>query len=273
MMMWLMATSMMWLTACHKNKIAKNTKQVIVDSVAVTEPDSNKDSIAVAEVVEPVKINEVAFDYLTAKSKVSFESDKQNFDNTNVNIRMKKDSLIWISVTGVGFEVARGLITSDSIIFMDKFHKQYFVFTYEQLSKKYNFELNFALLQSVIVGNLPFPAQPGDRFTKQDNFFVLSQDKGRIGVNNYVAEDNKKLTKLNARENGTDNTFALEYTDFRSVNDLLFPFTSLVMLNVKSLQDGKPANTKITLKHSRVDIQAESPGFPFSVPSGYTRKL
>lgn len=179
-----MAISMMCLTACHKNKISKNTKQVIVDSVAVSEPGVTKDSIVIAEVVEPVKINEVAFDYLTAKSKVSFESNKQNFDNTNVNIRMKKDSLIWISVTGVGFEVARGLITPDSIVFMDKFHKQYFVFTYEQLSKKYNFELNFALLQSVIVGNLPFPAQPDDRFTKQDNFFVLSQDKGRIGVSN-----------------------------------------------------------------------------------------
>ncbi|HEV7378664.1 MAG TPA: DUF4292 domain-containing protein, partial [Dyadobacter sp.] len=169
--------------------------------------------------------------------------------------------------------VARGLITPDSIIFMDKFHKQYFVFTYEQLSKKYNFELNFALLQSVIVGNLPFPAQPADRFTKKENFFVLNQDKGRIGVRNYVAGDNKKLTRLDAVESGTNNTFALEYTDFKPVNDLLFPFTSLVMLNVKSIQDGKAANTKITLKHSRVEIQAQSPGFPFSVPSGYTRKL
>lgn len=271
--MWLMVTSMIWLTACHKSKITKNTSAAIRDSLVIAGGEANKKDAMVGEPVEPIKVNEVAFDYMTAKSKVSFESSKQNFDNTNLNIRMKKDSLIWISVTGVGFEVARGLITPDSIIFMDKFHKQYFVFTYEQLSKRYNFELNFALLQSVIVGNLPFPALPADRFTKQENFYVINQDKGRIGVVNYVAEDNKKLTKLNATENGTNNTFALEYTDFRAVNDLLFPFTSLVMLHVKSLQDGKASDTKITLKHSRVDIQAQSPGFPFSVPSGYTRKL
>jgi hypothetical protein len=73
-----------------------------------------------------------------------------------VNIRMKKDSIIWLSVTGVGLEVARGIITPDSIVFMDKIHKDYFVFNYEQLSKQYNFDLNFALLQSVIIGNLPF---------------------------------------------------------------------------------------------------------------------
>jgi hypothetical protein len=269
-MVWLLAASMMSLTACHKNKISKGTSQ----AVAVADEEINKgDSAIVAEAIEPVEINEMAFDYLTAKSKISFESSKQNFDNTNINIRMKKDSLIWISVTGVGFEVARGLITPDSIVFMDKFHKQYFVFTYEQLSRRYNFELSFQLLQSVIVGNLPFPVRPEDRFTKEDPFFVVNQEKGRIGVNNYVAQDNLKLTKLLALETGTDNTFALEYSDFRAINDLLFPFTSMVTLHVKSLQDGKTADTKIMLKHAKVEVQTQSPGFPFSVPSGYTRKL
>ena len=86
---------------------------------------------------------------------------------------MKKDSLIWISVTGVGFEVARGLITKDSIVFMDKFHKEYFAFNYEQLSKKYNFDLNFALLQSIIIGNLPFPQDPMRNLPRRKTFMYF----------------------------------------------------------------------------------------------------
>lgn len=273
---WFMMISMIWFTSCHKNRISKNTDKSARDSVFVIRDSSDTDTSSLAntktETVAPVKIQEVAFDYLTAKSKVSFQSKNQNFDNTNLNIRMKKDSLIWISVTGVGFELARGLITRDSIVFMDKFHKQYFVFSYAQLSRQYNFDLNFSLLQSVIIGNLPFKQQPDAGFQKENDFFVLKQKEGRINIENFVAESNLKLTHLNAMETGTTNTFSLDYEDFKQVDSFLFPFMSFVKLHVKSPKDQQLSETTITLKHNKVDIVSQSPGFPFSVPSGYKRK-
>lgn len=269
-----MSASLIWLTACHKNRISNNTNQTtVVETVAATTDSSAKDSSVIAEVLEPIKVNEVSFEYLTAKSKFSFDGKKQNFDNTNINIRMKKDSLIWISVTGIGFEVARGLITPDSIVLMDKFHKQYYVFSYEALSRKYDFELNFPLLQSIIVGNLPYPQQPTDRFTKENDVYVLSQTAGRIGISNQIATDNFKLLNLNAVEKDKDNTFSLQYSDFRNVGDILFPFISQVVLQIKAAQNQETTETKITLKHTRVELVSESPGFPFSIPSGYTRKM
>ncbi|WP_221394896.1 DUF4292 domain-containing protein [Dyadobacter sp. NIV53] len=273
---WFMMISMIWFTSCHKNRISKNTDKSVSDSVFVNRDSVYTDTSSLAdtetETVAPVKIREIAFDYLTAKSKFSFQSKNQDFDNTNVNIRMKKDSLIWISVTGVGFELARGLITRDSIVFMDKFHKQYFVFSYEQLSRQYNFDLNFPLLQSVIIGNLPFKQQPDSEFQKESDFFVLKQKEGRINIENFVAESNLKLTHLNATETGTTNTFSLDYEDFKQVDSFLFPFMSFVKLNVKSPKDQQPSETTIRLKHSKVDIVSQSPGFPFNVPSGYKRK-
>lgn len=271
---WFMSASLIWLTACHKNRISNNTNQTtVVETVAATTDSSAKDSSVIAEVLEPIKVNEVSFEYLTAKSKFSFDGKKQNFDNTNINIRMKKDSLIWISVTGIGFEVARGLITPDSIVLLDKFHKQYYVFSYEALSRKYDFELNFPLLQSIIVGNLPYPQQPTDRFTKENDVYVLSQTAGRIGISNQIATDNFKLLNLNAVEKDKDNTFSLQYSDFRNVGDILFPFISQVVLQIKAAQNQETTETKITLKHTRVELVSESPGFPFSIPSGYTRKM
>ncbi|NIJ50860.1 DUF4292 domain-containing protein [Dyadobacter arcticus] len=276
----------MWFTACHKQRSAKSlaknsttdstiviTAPEIKDSVAVATPET-KDSAAVAslENVEAVKIKEIAFDYLVAKSKVSFKSKSQDFDNTNVNIRIKKDSLIWISVTGVGLEVARGIITRDSIVFMDKIHRDYFVFSYQQLSKQYNFDLNFALLQSVIIGNLPFGQQPDSRFIKQNEFYILKQIKERLEVDNYISESNLKLSRLKAIEVPTQNTFTLDYEDFKDVNSFLFPFTSIINLNVKSAKDQQIKETNMRIKHSKVELVNQSPGFPFKVPSGYKRK-
>jgi len=274
---WFVAIGFLWLTACHKQRSSKSvvlnvvTDSTAVDSVTVN-PDSSLAHIDSSETNTPVKVNEIQFDYLVAKSKFSFQSKTQNFDNTNVNIRMKKDSVIWISVTGVGFEVARGLITPDSIIFMDKFHKDYFVFSYEQLSKKYNFDLNFALLQSVIIGNMPFP-QPADaQFVKQNDFYVLKQIVERLEIDNLIGENNLKLSRLKATEVPTQNTFTLDYEDFREVQGFLFPFTSIININVKSQKDQQVNQTDMRIRHNKVDLVRESPGFPFSVPSGYKRK-
>lgn len=263
------------LASCHKQRISTNTTLPVKDTVVVINAadsvttDSSETETAVSA---PVIIQELAFDYLTAKSKFSFQNDKQDFDNTNINIRIKKDSLIWISVTGVGFEVARGLITTDSIVFMDKFHKDYFVFSYAQLSKQYNFELNFALLQSIIVGNLPFPQSTSDQVVQESDFLVLKQSIGRLNVDNYVAGSNQKLTRLRAVETPANNTFSLDYGDFKQVSSFLFPFDSNIQLDVLSQKDQKKINTSMRIKHSKVELLSQNPGFPFSVPSGYTRK-
>ncbi|WP_439559166.1 DUF4292 domain-containing protein [Dyadobacter sp.] len=271
----LFAFSFLWLTACHKQRTSKRTSETpFSDTTAAntTSPAADSSKTAVAETVAPVKINEVAFDYLTAKSKVSLQSKSQNFDNVNVNIRMKKDSIIWLSVTGVGLEVARGIITRDSIVFMDKIHRDYFVFNYEQLSRQYNFDLNFDLLQSMIVGNPPFPQEADTRFVKMNEFYVLRQIKDRLEIENFISESTLKLSRLKATEVPTQNTFLLDYEDFKDVGGVLFPFASVINLNVKSLKDQQVNQTDMRIKHSKVEMQRESPGFPFNVPSSYKRK-
>ncbi|MCF0071792.1 DUF4292 domain-containing protein [Dyadobacter sp. CY261] len=272
----LLAMCLTWFAACHKPRSSKNTSQSSSgDTTLITKGTEPTDSVTAApnagESMPEVKVSEVDFDYLTAKSKFSFKSAKQDFDNTNVNIRMKKDSIIWLSVTGVGLEVARGVITRDSIVFMDKIHRDYFVFNYEQLSKQYNFDLNFDLLQSVVIGNMPFEMQGDGRFVKENDFYILKQLVNRLEVDNYIAEKNQKLSRLKATELPTQNTFTLDYEDFREVSSFLFPFTSLINLNVLS-KDQQMKETTMRLKHSKVELVNKSPGFPFNVPSSYKRK-
>lgn len=261
--------------SCRKPKIAKTADTTSQATSTVVVPDSvvsAKDSATTENPMSALKVNNIDFRYLTAKSKFSFQSGEQNIENTNVNIRMRKDSIIWLSITGVGFEVGRGIITPDSIVFIDKFHKDFFVFNYEQLSKQYNFKLDFNLLQSVVLGNLPFAQESGDSLTKENGQFRLSQQKDHLLINNFIDETSLKLTKLKAVDGPTSANFALDYADFKPVGQSLFPFTSLINLIARSQKDGQIKNTKIQLKHSRVETSDQNPGFPFSVPSSYTRK-
>jgi hypothetical protein len=271
----LVAMSLLWFTACHKQRTSKPiNKNPAADTTLTTTIPPAADSTKMPDLdsIGSIWVKEIDFNYLVAKSKVSFKSKSQDFDNTNLNIRMKKDSMIWLSVTGVGFEVARGIITPDSIVFMDKIHKDYFVFTYEQLSKQYNFNLNFPLLQSVIIGNLPFPEEEGGQLVKENDFYVLKQVKDRLEIDNYLSENTFKLSRLKATEVPTQNTFTLDYEDFKEVKTFLFPFTSQINLHVKSQKDQQINETNMRIKHSKVDLVDENPGFPFSVPSSYKRK-
>ena len=101
-------------------------------------------------------VNEVNFDFLSAKAKVNFDGEKDY--SLSANFRMQKDSVIWLSLSpGLGVEVARVMITRDSISVLDKLSKDYNKIDYGTISKKYDFDINFNLIQSVILGNLIFP--------------------------------------------------------------------------------------------------------------------
>ena len=215
---------------------------------------------------------EIDFRYLTAKSKISFKSKQQDIDNANVSIRVRKDSLIWLSVSKLGFEAVRGLITRDSIMIVDKINKTYASYDFPTLSKQFNFNMNFDLLQALIVGNLPLPKRPAQKIKNERDYLLLSQSEGKVLVENYIGEQDRKLKKLMVTEQPTKNTLRLDYNDFTSLNNFLFPYTSLVTLDYKSRTDGQFYQTLLRIKHNKVEMVDKNPGFPFSVPASYKRQ-
>lgn len=237
-----------------------------VDSVAGSRP--NRPGIEEAR----ANVAEIDFQYLTAKSKISFKSPQQDIDNANINLRVRKDSLIWVSVSKVGIEAVRALITRDSITIIDKIHKEYSVYDFPALSRQFNFNMNFALLQALIVGNLPLPKRPAQKIKNERDHLLLRQSEGKVLVENYIGEQDRKLKKLMVTEQPTKNTLRLDYEDFTSLNNFLFPYTSLVTLDYKSKTDGQFYQTLLRIKHNKVELVDKNPGFPFTIPASYQRR-
>ncbi len=237
---------------------------ISVDSVAVL---PNRPGISEAR----ANVAEIDFDYLTAKSKISFKSPEQSIDNASVNIRVRKDSMIWVSISKLGIEAVRSLISRDSIVILDKIHREYSVYDYPTLSKQFNFAMNFDLLQALIVGNLPLPKRPAQKVKNERDYLLLRQSEGKVLVENYIGED-RKLKKLMVTEQPTKNTLRLDYEDFSSLNNFLFPYTSLVTLDYQSKTDGRFYQTLLRIKHNKVELVDKNPGFPFTIPASYERR-
>ncbi|PIQ47247.1 MAG: hypothetical protein COW03_16300 [Cytophagales bacterium CG12_big_fil_rev_8_21_14_0_65_40_12] len=210
------------------------------------------------------------FEYFSTKTKFKFKDGEEKMKAT-ANIRIKKDSIIWFTLTpGLGYEAARGIITKDSLIMINRVDKQYYAYSFQTLSEKFNFELNFELFQSVLVGDLPIPQSPEDDIIAQSNQFIIVQNVGDLTLLNQIGTKTKKLEKLKASKEDNPNTLELKYTDFKMLEIYIFAFKADMTLQY--FKDNKKSDIAINIEHNRARIEDEALNFPFSIPEGYERK-
>jgi Domain of unknown function (DUF4292) len=280
-----LAGSLLMISACKSHKVATSDTQPTTVAI-VSKPDSvvsdiTKDSskivspnipiqtvVAIEDSKEPT-IDEIDFTYLTSKSKVSFKSADQSYDNANVSIRIKKDSIIWFNVTAIGLNVARGIFTKDGLSIMNSINKEYYLYNYDTLNVKFGTKLDFDRIQSIIVGNMPIKKKPRE-VRKEKDYLLLHQEEGKVMIDSYIGQQNRKLRKLLVQQQPTNTTMQLEYDDFQALNSFLFPYTNLVTVDYQ--KDKQFYQLLLKIKHQKVELPTELLSFPFSIPDKYERR-
>jgi hypothetical protein len=188
----------------------------------------------------------------------------------NVDIRMKKDSLIWMNISALGFSVASALFDKDVVKFYDKFHGEYNEYTYSAFAEKFKFNITYDILQALIVGNRPFKKNKS-RVVRENEYYLLKQEQDRVLIDNYIGE-NKKLKKLLLTQEDTNNKLTLDFDDFTMLNQYLFPNSSLITVDYKSNEDQKMYQTVVNIKHTKVELLDTPLEFPFKVPEKLLKK-
>lgn len=256
-------------------------KRVLISKLPATLITSNIDTLAKKElkaidsiakkILEPQKIDDAElklatedlnFNYLKAKTKIVWKT-QQNQDTYTVDIRMKKDSLIWVNISQSGFTGATGLFSKSKVQFYQKINGEYFNLTYDSVSVVMGFKVDYLILQSLIVGNQPYKKN-NSRVIRENENIILKQQEGRINIDNMVGP-NRKLKKLLVNDVPTSNKMTMDFEEFTMLNQVLFPYSSQINLDVKD-KDNKSVNTLITIKYSKVELLDTPLEFPFKVP-------
>ncbi|MEQ9305929.1 MAG: DUF4292 domain-containing protein [Marinoscillum sp.] len=215
-----------------------------------------------------LSVDDVEFQYLSAKAKIDFESKKNNLSGT-ANIRIQKDSIIWVSLSpGLGIEAARILITTDSVSILDKINKAYFAYDFKELSKNFDFDINYSLVESVIIGNLIYPYDR-ERVVKVASMFNYRQLHGNFLFDNSIGAKTMKLEKVEVKDTVTNNTISVNYGDFQLVDEEVFPFLINAVLKYKDKEKGE---TTVDIQYKQTNIEKKPLKFPFNVPQRYERK-
>ena len=272
--------STLFFTSCRRQQINKSASLPSIDSVnvAIVNPPVIVDSAVVVpnnpvKVVEneedKVKIDEIDFKYLKAKAKVTYKTPNDGRTVT-VDIRMKKDSLIWMNISQFGITGATALFNKDVVKFYNKIEGDYNEYTYADFSEKFNFNITYDILQSLIVGNRPFKKNKS-RVVRENEYYLLKQEQDRVLIDNYIGE-NKKLKKLLLTQSDTNNKLTLDFDDFTMLNQYLFPNSSLITVDYKSNEDQKMYQTVVNIKHTKVELLDTPLEFPFKVPEKLLKK-
>ena len=218
---------------------------------------------------ESLNIQYINFDYLTIKSKIELHEQHKTTKVTAL-LRLKKDSIIWFNLSGaLGVQGIRGLITKDSVYLLNRVAKQYSINGFEEVAREFNFPIDFALIQSMIVGNMPKPDVKDQSIEHELNRYRIRQSVDNILIDNYIDDTNMKLIEVEVTEKETENSLKLLYKDFREVNDQAFPFSAFISLI--HFNEFGHLETSMTIKHIKVDPVNTKLKFPFSIPNKYER--
>lgn len=118
-----------------------------------TSYNSKLQKLSTKEICDKVKSNNLNYSSLMSRFSVNFKIGDDSHKLSGL-LRIKKDSLMWISVKlPLGIEVARILFSQDSLKFINRHDKTYFISDYNFFKQKFGVELNYNALQAIFTNS------------------------------------------------------------------------------------------------------------------------
>ena len=261
----------------HKKKIIKTETTPIV----VADTTANKcrlDFKSSKTLTKHVKENELQYNWLYLKSNVTtlFEGEDKSFD---AKVKLRKDSIMLITLELLSIDFAKVLITKDSIKMVDYYHHKYFKGDFNYINDLLNADLDFNVIQSVIIGNSAEFSEEDEKLkpvTDRTNcHYILSTErkrrlkkieKGETDLKKALQiitlnPDNYKIIKNEFIEPTTNRTFIANYSDFKIKDSVYAPYS--VNIDIK-------AEKNMNIKIEYVRIEKNKPQkINFNIPKSY----
>jgi hypothetical protein len=220
--------SVVFFSECRSSRII--TKAIAAkDTTNVIKVKSSADSLLlVNDTKNIIQKKQIDFKTFSAKIKLDIEDSKGKKPDLLANIRMIKDSAIWISISAsiLNIEVFRVLITKDSVVLLNKQEKQVQYRSINYLQEITDIPFDFKTLQNLLIGNPIFYNENNITVRKFEEFLLVSAISGEFkNLLTISTKDNNllhcKLDDLNLARNRT-----ADFTYDSYSNSSGFPFST-----------------------------------------------
>jgi len=234
--------------------ISCNVKRKTINSIS-TPVNSAKTLISI------VGANDKFPDWLSLKGKINLEKEGQKI-NVSTDIRIRRDSAIWLSVNGpFGIELFRAVLTPDSIFYINisksTFRKQPISYLHQQIKT----EISFRQIQKMFFGT-PNIKKGKYSFLKNEKTYIISaknKTEGTISFN--IDKETFRIIEGSYFKN-KDEYFKFNLTNYVLIKtNFLIPKKLLLDMRARD-------NFLVELNHSKITANKKLI-MNFSIPKSY----
>lgn len=232
------------------------------------------------QLMTKMKEHEFKFNSFSSKASITFNNGEEK--SFKAHLRIKQDSLIWISITPVlGIEMARVLITKDTVKVMDRVHSEYFSGNFEYVNTFLNTELDYQMLEALLLGNsMDFEYNNKIRTAidrKQQLYYISTEKKRKVKIELkkeklklkkqaqvlWLEPFHLKIKKLLLKSTQNTQSLTAFYDNYVALENELLPHGLSFKIVAKT-----PIN--VDIKYTKPSLN-KSLSFPFKIPSKYER--
>jgi hypothetical protein len=255
------------LFSCRSTKKIQQAIHKKTEVAEIVALSTHTDTLRIINsLLDSISIRQYSYNTFSAKIKVEYKNENGKQPDFIANIRMQKDSLIWMSIgSEIGLEGLRVLIDKDSIRVIDKIENTYQV--RPLISIKDISQLPFQLtdLQNILVGSPVFFNK--DSILSYSNnagvYNILCSDvqfRHLLSVNNNFLLEKSKLDDVSPL---LSRTASISYKDYENKSGFYFSTLREILIATQT-------NMDITLKFKDYKFNEELT-YPFSVPKKFKR--
>ncbi len=216
------------------------------------------------EVYRTLGERQLESEWMDARARIKYEDDAFQVGAT-AQIRVKKDSIIWVSVRKIGFEVARVLIQPDSVFVVDRVNNEYMKKPLSAIKEYIDLPANFQVIQSLVYGNPVFFSQSRPKLEVVDRNYKLSINTPEMRSQYFIDED-FLLKSLDVLEVRSGQNLVIQFDDYQIENDNQ-NFSYIRMFKMESPSSGQAT---LDVKFSKVEFNIPK-NISFEIPDKYTR--
>ena len=165
--------------------------------------------------VKKLKKNTIHYDWFTARARVKFNSATERVTFA-VKMRIRKDSIIWLSFKKLNTEGLRVRIGPSRIEILNRIERQYIAKPISALQSEFNVNLNFYDLQELLIGNPIYLENNKFESRASAGLYILSKSGKELDLSLFIQPKSFLLQRISGRVN--ENTIDVELNNYKAIN-------------------------------------------------------
>ena len=242
----------------------------ILCSCSTNKNTSNLRTLSANHIIREVERNQFEFDNLETKLNIKVKGDNNNI-GLKGQLRMHNDSVIWISLSlKLGIEVARVMITEDSVKFINRTNKTYLAESIDNFKELLPSEVTIGFVQDLLVGNdVALDKNNKFKVTIDNNNYKLESDRNTLWVTPktfkvkscQLSAISCQLSAISSQQSAV--SVSVSYDNFQNVNGKLLPTKMTLNAN-----EGFDINIEIDYSEVKTGEELE---FPFNISKKFKK--